>query len=350
MPMCALRADQWIIYTVKMNRFLTALLCLTAAVFTACSGTVDPEDADDAVVHLECDAEKLFADGTSAVTFTVLNGKEDVTSEAVIRCVTTGETLSGSRFSTTAEAKYIFNASYKGNVSNNVQVTAMFASQFERKVCVMEFTGQWCAQCPDGTRILNFLANDLYKGSIMTLAFHNDDEYSLPVERKLAAHFSVSFYPWYVTDMRTGGELKGNGCSDSVYESLYETETFCGPSVSCVYDAETGEVAVSADVASEKTMEYRLAAYVVEDKVVGMQTLATGSLQNDYNHRHVVRRMLSADFAGDRLGVIEAGKVAGKTYSFTLDPSWNPQNVTVAVLAIGPDGQVNNVASEKIIK
>ena len=332
-----------------MNRVL-ALIFMTMAVLTSCRGTIDPEDdAPEVDIELLPDVETFFADGKSSVTFTVMNGDEDVTSASMIRCVTTGQTLQGNTFVTDKDGVYVFNASFEGSVSPNVQLTAMFASRYERKVCVMEFTGQWCSQCPGGAKILNFLANEIYPGQIHVLAFHNNDEFSLPVEQALASEFNVEVYPYYLTDMRDGGELRGNGCSESIMKSLYETETFCGPSVSCDYDAASGIVDVMAKVISEKTMEYRLAAYVVEDKVVAEQTLGTG-MQQDYVHRHVVRKMLSADWAGDRLGEIAAGEEGQKTWSFTLDPSWNPQNVAVAVLAIGPDRQVNNMAAIEIIK
>ena len=315
---------------------------------TACAGTIDPEAGVDGTLELIPDMEKFFADGKSAVTFTVMDEDQDVTDEAVIMCVTTGKAIEGSSFVTSTSGEYIFKATCGGNTSENISVTAMFASKYKRQVCVMEFTGVWCAQCPGGAQILNFLVGDMYKGKINALAFHNNDVYALPVEQSLATKFNISSYPSYVTDMRDSGELNGNGCSDSVYKSLYETETFCGPSVSCVYDETTGNVTVKAKIASEKTMEYRIAAYVVEDKVTGNQTLGTGSIQKDYTHRHMVRKMLSADYSGDRIGQIAAGAEAEKEYTFEMDASWNPDNVSVVVLAIGPDGEVNNSASTEI--
>ena len=317
---------------------------------TACAGTIDPdsEGVDDGTLLLIPDVEKFFADGKSAVTFTVMDEDKDVTDEAVIMCVTTGKTLEDASFVTGTSGEYVFKATCGGKTSENVSVTAMFASKYKRQVCVMEFTGVWCAQCPGGAQILNFLVGDMYKGKINALAFHNNDEYALPVEQSLAAKFNITSYPSYVTDMRDSGELNGNGCSDSVYKSIYETETFCGPSVSCVYDRTSGNVTVKAKIASEKTMDYRIAAYVVEDKVTGNQTLGTGSVQKDYTHRHMVRKMLSADYSGDRLGQIAAGAEMEKEYTFAMDASWNPDNVSVVVLAIGPDGDVNNSASTEI--
>ena len=328
-----------------MNRFLAALLCL---VFVSCAGTIDTETVEDGTLVITTDVEKFFADGKSAVTFTVLDEDKDVTADAVIKCVTTGETLEGTSFATSTSGEYEFKATYAGMTSAGKKVTAMFASKFQRQVCVMEFTGVWCAQCPGGAQILNFLVGDMYKGKVNALAFHNNDEYALPVEQMLAAKFNVTAYPSYVTDMRDSGELNGNGCSDSIYKSLYETETFCGPSLTCVYDETSGNVSVKAKVASEKTMEYRIAAYVVEDKVTGNQTMGTGTVNKEFAHRHMVRKMLSADYSGDRLGQIAAGSEVEKEYSFRLDAAWDPVNVSVVILAIGPDGEVNNSASTKI--
>ena len=330
---------------IKMNKYIVALLCLVVA---SCAGIVDTDAVQEGVLTLTPDVEKVFADGKQTVTFTVMDGDKDITSESVIECVTTGEDLEDAIFSTDSPGEYVFKASYDKKTSKTVSVTAMFASKFKRQVCVMEFTGVWCAQCPGGAQILNFLISDLYKGKINALAFHNNDVYALPVEQVLASEFNVVTYPSYVTDMRDSGELNGNGCSNSIWKSLNETETFSGPSVSWVYDAASGNVTVNAKIASEKTMEYRLAAYVVEDKVTGNQTLGTGSVQKDYTHRHMVRKMLSADYSGDRLGQIAKDSEAEKEYTFTLDPSWDPEYVSVVILAIGPDGEVNNSASTEI--
>ena len=337
---------QLIIYMlIKMNKYFVVLLCL---IMVSCAGVVDTDAVQEGVLTLTSDVEKVFADGKQTVTFTVMDGKQDITSESIISCVTTGENLEDATFSTDCPGEYVFKALYDKKTSKTASVTAMFASKFKRQVCVMEFTGVWCAQCPGGATILNFLVSDMYQGKVNALAFHNNDVYALPVEPILASKFNVTTYPSYVTDMRDSGELNGNGCSNSIWKSLNETETFCGPSVSCVYDVTSGNVTVKAKIASEKTMEYRLAAYVVEDKVTGNQTLGTGSVQKDYTHRHMVRKMLSADYSGDRLGEIAKDAEAEKQYSFTLDPSWDPENVSVVILAIGPYGQVNNSASTEI--
>lgn len=214
--------------------------------------------------------------------------------------------------------------------------------QFQRHVCVMEFTGTWCAQCPEGATLLNYLIDRQYKGKAFALAFHNDDIYTIPQEQELKNIFKWSGYPAYVTDMRDSGLLNEGGCDDSIEKSLYEVPTHSSVAVSS--SVEGTAATVQAVVVSQSSMNYRLAAYVVEDKVKGEQTQSTGQVQKDYTHRHVVRKMLSADVRGDSMGEISEGSEKSKTYAFEVDPAWNLANLSVAVLAIDKDGHVNNMA------
>lgn len=218
-------------------------------------------------------------------------------------------------------------------------------SRFARNVCVMEFTGVWCAQCPGGAEVLNYLVGRQYKDEAYALAFHNEDIYALPQEQELKKIFNWTGYPAYVTDMRDCGLLtEGTGCSMSIDRSLYDTETHCGAAVACAFDASSSMVTVTAKAFSEKTMTYRMAAYVVGDKVVGSQLLSTGTYQDDYTHRHVVRRMLSSDVRGDSLGELAPEAEAVKTYTFAVDPEWNIDNLSVAVLVLDSGTRVNNMA------
>ena len=80
-----------------MNRFITALICLA---MTACAGTIDPEAGVDGTLELIPDVEKFFADGKSAVNFTVMDADIDVTQDAVVTCITTGQNVQDAVFST----------------------------------------------------------------------------------------------------------------------------------------------------------------------------------------------------------------------------------------------------------
>ena len=215
-------------------------------------------------------------------------------------------------------------------------------SRFERNVCVMEFTGQWCSYCPDGAQLLEFLASDIYPGQVLALAFHNADDFTISAEAELANKYKITDYPSYLTDLREAGTLSGSGCRLSIETSLYESQTHS--SVAIDSQVADGVCQVDAKLFSEKSMEYRMAAYAVEDRIVSWQTTSGNSRNENYVHRHVVRKLLSSSVAGDALGVVNADQEKEHSYEFNVDPSWNLENMSVVVLAIDKDGHVNNVA------
>lgn len=217
-----------------------------------------------------------------------------------------------------------------------------FKSRFERNVCVMEFTGQWCSYCPDGAQLLEFLVSDIYPGQVIALAFHNDDEFAIPEEAVMKKEFEIVDYPSYLTDMRESGTLSGSGCRLSIETSLYESLTHS--SVAIASQVAEGVCKVDAKLFSEKSMEYRMAAYAVEDRIVAWQTSSGNSRNENYVHRHVVRKVLSESIHGDALGLVEADQEKEHSFGFSIDPAWNLENMSVVVLSIDRNGHVNNAA------
>lgn len=307
-----------------------------------------------AEVVLSADRTEIRAGSGQTVRFSVSCDGADVTESALILCVNSPEGLQKPEvvdveFTSDVAGVYEFVAWYRNNTSKQVSVTVSSAEdveegRFQRRVCVMEFTGTWCAQCPDGATILNYLISRTYKDKAYALAFHNDDEYSIPQEQELYNIFGWSGYPAFVTDMRDVGLMNEGGCGPSIEKSLYDSATHCGVRVSSVLDSETGKVSVSAHVFAERSAAYRVAAYVVEDKIKGEQTMSTGSVDKNYTHRHVVRKMLSSTVRGESLGRLSAGSEVEKSFEFTVGEGWNTANLSVAVLAIDEAGHVNNMA------
>lgn len=331
-----------------MNKLKYLILSVLAAMTAACSGKTDPTDTDLPLV-LTADRTEVVADGSADVVFTVKHGTTDVSSEAVISCKTEGINIKGNIFSPVNEGIYSFTASYEGKTSNEVKITVTVpeASRFARHVCVMEFTGTWCSRCPSGAIAINYLVEEAYKGKAFAMAFHNDDIYQIPQEQELFKKFQFGAYPGFVVDMRDAGCVLDGGCSLSIEKSLYESITHCGVALECkATENADGSTTITADakIFSEKSMNYRLAAYIIEDKVKGEQLQGDNQMDYDYTHRHIVRKMLSSSIVGDDMGNIAGGKESGKSYRFEVDKTWNIENLSVAVLALNEEGHVNNMA------
>lgn len=223
----------------------------------------------------------------------------------------------------------------------------MIESRFQKHVCVMEFTGVWCSQCPEGATTVNYLVDRLYEGKTSLLAFHNGDVYALPQEQEFAAAFKFGVYPSYIIDMRKDmiGELCKGGCGADIDEALYNSAVHCGAAVECSFDPATKTAEVNAKMFSELNTEYRIAAYVVEDKVIGEQTMSDNTVRKDYSHRHVVRKMLSSTIYGDGLSKVAPETEKEKTYTFTVADDWDIEKLSVAVLILDKKGSVNNMAT-----
>lgn len=341
-------------------RNIKCWLCAVAVVcgLSACSGNSEEEPpVKPTELDLQHDKTTIEANGAQVVTFTVLDGKNDVTADATIRCTShDGIGVSDATFSTTVAGTYVFEAVYGEKTSPKVTITATKSEQpdtpskFVRKVCLMEFTGQWCAMCPAGYNYMWYIVSRNYAETVHILALHDnssgEDEMAIPVQREVFSAFKLTGYPSAVIDMRDSSPLNNdsNGTlKKSIESSLKNYPAHCGVAVSSAYDEAAKKATVTVKLHSERGEEYRLALWVVEDDIVAKQNVG-GTYSDEYTHNHVARRLISANWQGDRLGQIAAGQETSKKYEIEVDAAWNLDNTSVYALAIDAEGHVNNMA------
>ena len=317
----------------KIVAFAMALFC-----FFAC-GQVGQEST------LELSAQMTSVTVGTKVTFKVMNdGVQDVSGMARIKSVKTGRYLESNTWVAEDAGTWSFVAEFEGVTSNSIDIVVVepVVSKFRKHICLMEFTGQWCSMCPDGATTINYYATKVYPDIMHVLAFHNEDDFTIPQEQVLFKQFNPGAYPGYILDMKSAGIVSNSKFSQDMKDADSQKGLHCGVAVSSSISADKANVKVS--VFSEMESQYRIAAYVIEDKVVARQNV-NGNYREDYVHRHVVRKMISASVEGDDLGVIAADKEKTKEYSVDLDPAWNKANLEVCVLVIGNDLSVNNTAA-----
>ena len=314
---------------------------------------------------LNVSASEVVADGVESVTFEVVYNGEDVSSKAQIWCSTTNEQLSVAEFSTTEQGTYEFYAIYNGLQSNSVEVVATeyvapgpHISRFERHVCLMDLTGTGCTFCPQGYRniILSITNNFIYSSFVHVLGFHDPnskigtevDPMAIDVTTKLIDDYGVTGTPWFIVDLRDGGSLTDNvgDMTKAVDRSTEEYPAHCDVAIKSILNKDAMTCKVEAKVFAETTDNYRLALFVAEDNVKHPQL--DGSIKKeDYNHRHVVRQMLSGSYKGDNLGTVKAEEEVERSYEFTIG-DWNVENLEIYALVIDGTETVNNVAVCKV--
>lgn len=324
-------------------RNLGRIFILAAAVMSMafrCSG--DSEQLD---LSFIVNVGTIAADGKAQAKFTVFEGNADVTARAVIYDMQTGKALDGNVFSTTQAGEYWFYAEYNAKKSDAVKVTAepVVISRFVRNVCLMEFTDASCSFCPDASRYID--RNILGKNDkVHLMAFHEKDQWKSEQFVTLFSKFGLTGTPAASVDMRGGISLE-TGNRDALKTAIAESESdypaHCGVAVSSSVDAQ-GNAKVTVKLHSEKSADYYLAVYVVEDGLKGPQL--DGSLtEENYYHQFVVRQMLSATVYGDGLGRVAAEQEKTKEYTVTCAADWNRAKTYVYALAADAEGHVNNM-------
>lgn len=336
----------------NLFRYMLAVLSAACAVLS-CGEPADPVVEAEPV--LEADKTSIVADGADKATFTVTLDGADVTSRSQISVDAVA--ISGNAFTTSEPGRYAVKAVCDGKESNVIVLEAVqpepVESQFVKNVAVFEFTGAWCTFCPAGYSNMNFVIsrNDAYKETVHIMAFHSKgegtDDLAIPETDKIMSDMKIGTgFPSFITELRTGGGLSdGNAFKSSLVEAFDGNPSHCG--VALESQTSGGKINVTAKVHSELTSSYRIAVFVVEDNVKYYQK--DGSLTHEtYNHRHVVRKIVSATYMGDRLGDVKAGEEASKTYEIETDPVWDIANTYIYALAIDHKGYVNNLCICKV--
>lgn len=133
------------------NYFIACIATLSLATFAACSDD-DPETPSGKLV-LTASASSFVA-GEGNVTFMVTYDGEDVTSQAAITNVTTGEPVENAAWTTTEIGEYKFQAVYDSYTSDPVTVSAIDKNkdkdkdkEFYRYVLLLKFTYMTCGNC-----------------------------------------------------------------------------------------------------------------------------------------------------------------------------------------------------------
>lgn len=229
-----------------------------------------------------------------------------------------------------------------------------------RRVLVEDYTGHTCGNCPDAAVILENLVNSS-SGKVIGMAIHAGSTFASPIP------------PSYPVDYRTpvGDALDGvfgitsagqpNGMinrkkSGNVYYSIPNTwntkvtgilnnspEADAHVAVKSYHDAGKNKIIayVNAGFLEPMSGTYNLAAYVVEDSIIGDQKWYNQGLPQDHVHDYVFMHMLRGNVSpvwGEQIAVDPgAGAVYRKSWSVSVKPEWNVDHLKVIAVLFNKD-------------
>lgn len=329
------------------------------------------------------DVLTLSADNTSVkqgetITFSaLLNGEEEVSASTTIVNLTTGERAENGLFTPTEVGEQIFIAARQGVISNRITISVAEGeggsddgnddgnqpvppvtggkNNLRRHIALYEFTGVGCAMCPDGwVTISSYLSRPKFKDVLHVIAFHSEslgpDPMHLDLTTQLLREYGNMGLPSCLIDMDVAGEinaLKASGeLSATLDAALTESPAWCGAALSTTWDETTRTGKLTVRVLANEPGTYRIAPFIVEDGVKHQQKMSDGKYKEDYNHRHVVRQMLSTAYTGDLIGKdMQQGEEKRVEYDFTIAEAWNAEKIEFCVAVMNDQtGTIKNTA------
>jgi len=231
-----------------------------------------------------------------------------------------------------------------------------------------EATGTWCGWCPRGAVFMDQFAADFgpYWAGI---AVHNGDPMT-DATYDAGIGGLIGGYPSALVDR--GGDIDPSAMTTDFYARLQTAPTAL-MSNSATFNSSTNEltVTVSADFQAAAGSTWKLACVLTEDNVTGSDA---GYSQANYYagggsgimggyeilpdpvpfgqmvYDHVARGIMPS-FDGDNTvfpATVNASEVHSGTYTFTIDPSWDMNQMHVVGMLIAPNGTVDNAGQSTL--
>lgn len=210
-------------------------------------------------------------------------------------------------------------------------------ASFPRKFLIEHFTGTWCAYCPYGMMAIDY-AVQTSETPYIWVSHHMNDNYSInegyeiygiyaaavpEIERGVPSMMlnrsqqakGMGFHPGYLPDMTITDATTAE--ASVVIDRTYNPET------------RQLDITVSGQVANTTTTSYLLTVLIKENGIISSQNdayFAWGSKWKEFIHPRLSRAFLSVA-TGDRVNV--ENQAYSKTYTYTLNEKWVPENCCV---------------------
>lgn len=336
--------------------FLAVLLMtVTALGAVSCSGSDDGSDNPvDIALTLTPSATVISQGGQ--VTFTLLNGTENVTAEARFFNADTDETIEIPFAPAKAEV-YRIAAEYDNHTSDPVAITVVGsyegASNFYRSTLMLQFTATWCKYCPAMTAIMQQY-EELMPGRMCRVAVHSSDDFKINESGWFFSMFDIPGLPQAVLDYQEKGLGTSTTLSwvrNTIQKRLEEDPAVCGIMLSTSQkessedgDQKVGPVEVRSRVRFAQDGTYLVGCFVIEDGLYKADGYEPKGRYDD------VLRAMATPAKGLELGERKAGEEYPLAFTFTPE-GWNLDNcsVVVYILRMSDKGlAVNNVAHCKV--
>lgn len=222
------------------------------------------------------------------------------------------------------------------------------AEAVPKNLLIIEFTGNWCRNCPTGAQAVKTIS-ETNPGRVIAVGLHprgggantepgylldgSEQDFRCEEAQVMYEHYLPSGFPCAVFN---GGDKSTTSLdwNTQAIEAL-KVPTYIAIDATTNYDASSREVTVdySLDFSDYYTEGLSVMAWVVENGIVGFQ-VDNGNYLFDYVHNHVLRASLNGPWGTSIGAKFDNGQSVSGSASMTLDPKWVAENCRIVVFVI----------------
>lgn len=227
-----------------------------------------------------------------------------------------------------------------------------------RTLLIMEFTGNNCKNCPNGASMVEEIKEDEGADRVISVGLHPYGDinttpvptiHPTPGTQDFRCDAATALYKYYEPSGFPSAIFNGlkSSMSGSIPEWMQKASDALKSSaamsieVTTAYDETTCKLTVDYTIDFGNVIEKKLNAtvWLVENHIMGTQTMPDGKLNLNYEHNHVLRASLNGDwgeYIGDRF---DSDSEVSKTASMTLNENWVADNCQVVVYVYADDNK-----------
>lgn len=221
-------------------------------------------------------------------------------------------------------------------------------TSFNHRIMLLQHTGTYCSNCPNLMISLKALSEmDEYVSKYQHVAAHSYNETGDPAYSQAAASLSQAFCSGYYPELTFNLTKENTGTSlavstiTGIIDQLHKETADVG--IAAAAGLADNTIGVNVQIKAAKAGQYRIAVWVLEDGIRGKQEGASEDWMNTHGNalRAMAGNTLNMRIYGEKMGELQVGQTAEKSFSVALDQAWKAENckVLVVVNAAGADGR-----------
>ena len=223
-----------------------------------------------------------------------------------------------------------------------------------RNVLIEDFTGQRCLNCPTANEEIEKLQNR-YDDAIIAVSIHSGPYGRLNSGKPLPLytetgneyyeHAGISEQPTVI--INRNASLTNTAQYAAIVDQEVGKTTPLSIELAVGYDATTRNTDITVNATTSEVISGKLQVWVIENDIVGQQTMPDGSMNSEYVHQHVFRASVTNDIYGDDFSVTDVTP-ATATYQVTLDETWKAEDVAIVAFVSNATDGVLQVVKAKL--